>query len=635
MKFILSFATLLFLFTSVIARDSPYDLRKLDSSKRKNLDAYFHFDDLELNVRSASNVVIRKKYAVTIYNKRQLRYAFLEIPTSPMVELRKVKFCLFDSLGKEIDNIPLADFGKSNSQTIAGYYDDWMIRYAAFRKVPIPCTVEVSYELQSNQSFVLPGYSNKLPTNVASGPVSVTLNLPAEMDFNVQTKGGFVQSTALDKEGRQSKWSLAQIAARTMKDTTDIDEREGVLEVSIALRNFELNKVPGSYASWDSLGRFVYRLNANRDQLLQDTKDEVTKMCAGKTENEKIRLLYQYLQENTRYVSIQYGIGGWQTLDAAFVCQKKYGDCKALTNFMMSLLKSAGITAHPVLVAAGEKPDTLDREFVSDVFNHVILMIPRNTDTVWLECTSKRLPANYLGKFTAGRTGLIFKEGVCGLVETPYYDTAYNATFSKTVAILNDDNSATLQTSNVFHGAEGFEYRSALTGKNALDVNELMTQRLQFKAFRIIEEQHEERYEGMEYQFQQTLKMQVNALVSKAGSVKFFDGNLLPRRISVDYSIDERKEPFILNESRSFTDTFIVKAPEGYKVSVLPQSISLNHPFGYLIFSATRVGNDVQMVRKLAIVAGKYPPTLYKSYQTLAKTLISDNNYHIIFKADG
>src|ERR1043165_5657722 len=97
-------------------------------------------------------------------------------------------------------------------------------------------------------------------------------------------------------------------------------------------------------ASWADFGKFIYTLKQGRDVLPENTRQTIHQLINGVSDDKKkIAILYEYLQKNTRYISIQLGIGGWQPFDAKFVATKAYGDCKALSNYMFSLLKEAGI----------------------------------------------------------------------------------------------------------------------------------------------------------------------------------------------------------------------------------------------------------------------------------------------------
>jgi len=79
-------------------------------------------------------------------------------------------------------------------------------------------------------------------------------------------------------------------------------------------------------------------LKGRRD-LSETTIQEVTTLVSkASTNKEKAKLIYQYVQNKTRYISIQLGIGGWKPILASEVDRLGYGDCKALTNYTKALL---------------------------------------------------------------------------------------------------------------------------------------------------------------------------------------------------------------------------------------------------------------------------------------------------------
>src|SRR4030095_3800912 len=127
------------------------------------------------------------------------------------------------------------------------------------------------------------------------------------------------------------------------------------------------------------------------------------------SESEKIKRIYEYMQNNFRYVSIQLGIGGYRPFSATFTDQKKYGDCKGLSNYMKAALKSVGIKSHIAIINAQYNAEPVDPDFPANNFNHAILCVP-GKDTIWLECTSSSAEFGKLGTFTENRNALLVTE---------------------------------------------------------------------------------------------------------------------------------------------------------------------------------------------------------------------------------
>jgi transglutaminase-like putative cysteine protease len=133
------------------------------------------------------------------------------------------------------------------------------------------------------------------------------------------------------------------------------------------------------------------------DQLLtgteavpQSTKEDVIRLTQGIDSNlEKARIVYQYIQDRTRYISIQIGIGGWKPMSAMEVDQLGYGDCKGLTNYTKSLMEIAGVDAYYTVVYGGKEIIDLDSEFSSLQGNHVILTLPTDGEPYFWNVPAK------------------------------------------------------------------------------------------------------------------------------------------------------------------------------------------------------------------------------------------------------
>jgi len=142
--------------------------------------------------------------------------------------------------------------------------------------------------------------------------------------------------------------------------------------------------------TWKNFGLWYYKLRKGRDKLPDEAIKEIKNIVSPSDNSEqKVVKLYKYLQSHTRYISVELGIGDWQPFDARYVYNHGYGDCKALSNYMISLLKEEGIKAYPVLIYSGSSVHPLVKDFPSIQFNHVIVYVPLKNDSLWLECASQ------------------------------------------------------------------------------------------------------------------------------------------------------------------------------------------------------------------------------------------------------
>ena len=160
--------------------------------------------------------------------------------------------------------------------------------------------------------------------------------------------------------------------------------------------------------TWEDFSNWIWQLNQGRDVLSLTTTAKVQEMVKDLPDDRaKVKRLYAYLQERTRYFNVALGIGGLQPVDANVVDEVGYGDCKGLSNYMKALLKAAGIKSYYALVNSGGDFPQLIQDFPSHQFDHAILCVPMEKDTIWLECTSQTIPFGVFRRFYQRPHGVV------------------------------------------------------------------------------------------------------------------------------------------------------------------------------------------------------------------------------------
>jgi hypothetical protein len=345
-----------------------------------------------------------------------------------------------------------------------------------------------------------------------------------------------------------------------------------------------------------------------------------------KDEKEKIRLVFHYLQDATRYINVSIKTGGLKPFPASYVAEKKYGDCKALANYFNSCLSAINIESFYTIINAGDVIEPIDYNFPSQQFNHVIVCVPLRQDTLWVDCTSD-LAFGYLGTFTQNRPALVLKNNASTLIMTPaltYNEVLKTRNIS---ARVNADGTVTADYTNTLRG-ENYELVSALM--NTLNENE----RRQYLAKRIVASGFQLDKYSFTVPERDNPEIELKYSASSAGLLKEYGTESLVKVIPIEMPILEepkkRKLPVQINFPIYQIDSIEYTISENYKISAIPKNIAIISGYGEYSADFQIKENRLLVIKQVQISSGKYPHDEYDKFYNFIKTIAeSENSFYL------
>jgi len=547
-------------------------------------------------VESAGKSKASFRTVITIMNESAEDLRLFEIYYDKFRTVQNISASVYDENGKFIESVPgsaIMDVSEGS-----GFISDARMKRILFPVNRYPFTIEVDYDVNINGFLNIESWTFQSDPYLSVEESGVQYIIPNDIPFryseyymnasfdSLRTEDHTIYTWVQRNTPAISKWYFSPLAL----------SRSPILLA--AIDDFEFGSIKGSMRSWKSFGEWAWELNQGTDQLSDTEKRRIAEIIAGmQSDREKTEALYRYMQSRTRYASIQLGIGGYKPAPATEVSEKGYGDCKGLANYMYAILKEAGIKSHYTLVRAGTNRYIIP-SFVSNQFNHAILCVPMQADTVWLECTSQTVPFNYLGTFTCDRDVLLITPEGGKLVRTPRLPNSY----LRTDAVINVNRRGPSSGEvSMTAGGIGFDENRIFHGKTVTEMKRIINQGLGLGSYSADTASYTEKIES-EPVSELSFGITLNDFAVVAGPRIHFRPCLDP----FDYA------PFDTIATRVWDkevriDSVVYRLPPEYRPELLPEEVKSEGPFGYYRCGVRRLDDgSLLYTRKMKINRGTY-----------------------------
>ncbi len=618
---------LCFIVLSVMVFAQDYSIISIPENLLQNANAVIREHSEDYIMKSVNDMTIKETRVVTILNKAGDDFSLVTIPYNPTTKVGNIKVELFDAFGKSIKTYSKKDFSDyTNNRSAALYVDD---RILVFKPISTkyPYTIKTYYETNTSNTIYLSGFRpfNSYNISLQKRGFSITNNSGIKIRTKINDKS--LGKVTKSENGNIWKFSYENIPAIANEDFSPSFDYL-IPTVEFSPEKFTLEGKQGDLSDWNSFGKWYYqKLITPVSEITPEIKAEVAALNLSGTASEKVKTIYQYMQNKTRYVLISMGIGGWQPMPASEVSKKGYGDCKALTNYMRTLLAAAGIKSYYAVIYDDDSVISFDQDFPKLSGNHVILMIPTETDTIWLENTSQKVAFNHLSYSSHNRNVLAVDENGIKIIDTPVYKPEESKEKMTAKIKLTEEGNIVSDANFEFTGGQ-YDMNLRLFSMKNDEIQEALKNRhynLKIDQIAIQNLQNDKNNAKILYD----MNLKANGFSKKIGNDMFFP--VMPYyRATMLSGNDERKLPF--ETAFPFQDDYEIEfsIPEGYKFSEIPQSSDYTTEFGSYSIDFKVKENKLLVHRILTIKKGIYPKEKFKDYLAFRKKTASNDNTKVL-----
>lgn len=606
----------------------------------------FSYDDLDKEfILNSHLVTIEKKVEVEILNQNISKERVSEIVLindeeglssfvsgthyDQLSKIDSIHIELLDVHGNFIKNIYQEYFYDIALADGFSLYNDDRLKVAVIDYKKFPFFAKIEFSKTNDYTIFIPCF---LPLEQEDHKVVATEYVIKVPEFiNINTFEENLDLYSIEKKIEKNKivYSGKNLIAPIFEEM-NYRYTESLPKVSFSIDKFSLTKINGTANNWNELAVW-YHTNFLKgiDSLPTSTVQLMKKLTKdAQSELEKVQIIFNYVQKNTRYISIQRGIGGWKPFSAMDVDRFKYGDCKALTNYTKALLQSVGIKSYYTILTASDSIQDINEELLVLQGNHVLLSYPYEEGFVFLECTNQKVPFGFLSAETNHRKVLLVSENGARFETTQSFRNDENLLDARIAYDLTDANVVKTQ-SEIVHKGTFYNDIFELNNDNKEQITEYIKGQFAFlKDLKIENAQFTNDKDMCTYR--QVTNLLSSTIGNKAGSDILIPINEFVQLVSIPKNKKNRTTDFQVIDNKTIQLVAKYILPEDCKIEYLPKNETLSSVFGNYKVDYIVSENQIEVTQQYSIFSGNYSKNLFEDYIDFVSKIQKSNQSKIV-----
>ena len=374
---------------------------------------YKYFEDVDIALVKDSLVVKSKNYQEMVHlGTKSSYFARDQVYSSLFYKIDKIEAYSLIPNKKKFKKIKVTEYKETFDKNSSIFYDD--SKYITFFYPAIEAGTHTVLEFDETitdarfvGSFL---FSRHIP--IVHGKYTLTVDSGVEVNLKLLHDTGNKVKISKENVGARIRYTYEVFDSEKIKsESRSPSVRYYTPHLNLIVRSYQDSKKNKRNVLSSSNDLYAWYRTFIKD-LQQHENENVKAMVEGLVKNatseeEKVRNIFYWVQNNIKYIAFEDGMRGLIPHNGAYVCEKRFGDCKDMASILVNMMHHAGIDAHFTWIGTRDIPYNYTDIPTPLVDNHMIATYKGKDTYYFLDATAQYSPFELPSSMIQGKEALI------------------------------------------------------------------------------------------------------------------------------------------------------------------------------------------------------------------------------------